>query len=252
LFGKKPLPARTVVLEKGNGPAVDLEKVRRDGNIDLAKKADAAGISLEKRGLSGIRAQALLVLDHSGSMHGDYSNGKVQKLVERVLGFALQIDADGTVPVIPFDTKAWPSTDVSVDNYRGAVNRDIWRSNNMGSTNLAAALDRVRQLAEATDAPIFCAVVTDGSPDSRAAATTAVCELARYPVFLKFLALGHVPYLAELDNLPAGRRLIDNVNSKPGPTGPGLLTCTDEEFAEAMADEWNTWVSAAKSAGILQ
>ena len=40
----------------------------------------------------------------------------------------------------------------------------------MGSTDLAAALREVRNLAEKTDAPLFVAVVTDGEPNDRMAA----------------------------------------------------------------------------------
>lgn len=245
-------PARTINLTKdpGGASAINLSKVREDGHVDLAKRADKAGIALSKRGLAGIRAQAVLVLDHSGSMYNDYANGKVQTLVERVLGFALQIDVDGTVPVIPFDSRVRPSVDVTVGNYSDAVNKQIWKQSQMGTTNLAAALEAVRDLAKVTDEPIFCAVVTDGSPDDRTAATKLVCELAGYPVFLKFLALDHVAYLDELDDNP-GPRLLDNVDSKPDADGPAILDMTDLQFADAMATEWDSWIEAATKAGVL-
>lgn len=247
---KPDAPARTVNLVKdpAGAPAVNLSKLRDGGHLDLAKRADKAGIALAKRNLSGIRAQAVLVLDHSGSMYADYANGKVQTLVERVLGFALQIDVDGSVPVMPFDSRALPSVDVGVDTYQGVVNRAIWKPTNMGSTNLADALTEVRAMAAATDAPIFCVVVTDGDPNSRDDTTRVVCDLARYPVFLKFVAIRDVPYLQQLDDLPAGRRLLDNVDTKVF-TDPAAVK--DLEFADALADEWDTWVVAATKAGVL-
>jgi hypothetical protein len=247
-------PARTVNLVKDptGAPAVNLTKVRDAGHVDLAKRADKAGLALSKRGLAGIRAQALLVLDHSGSMRADYASGAVQTLVERALGFALQIDVDGTVPVLPFDSHVWPTVDVTVANYAGAVDRDIWRRNQMGSTNLAAAMQTVKASAETTDAPIFCIVVTDGEPDNRAATTNAVCELARYPVFVKFLAVAPVAYLNELDDLGNDRRLLDNVDAKPSSPALNLRTCTDAQFADAMVDEWDTWIAVATKAGVLR
>lgn len=89
-------PARSVSLVKdpAGAPAVDLDTLT--GHVDLTKRAQKAGISLSKRNLAGIRAQAVLILDHSGSMRDDYRSGTVQTLVERALGFALQIDVDGT------------------------------------------------------------------------------------------------------------------------------------------------------------
>lgn len=244
--------ARSVVLikEPSGAPAIDLAKVRGSGHVDLAKRADKAGLALGKRGLGGIRAQAMLVLDHSGSMRADYRSGAVQTLVERALGFALQIDIDGTVPVIPFDTNILPTVNVTVDNYSGVVDREInlgW----MGTTNLADALAVVLTEAAKTTAPIFCIVVADGSPDSKRATTKVVCELSRYPVFLKLLAIRPVDYFQTLDDLDGTKRLLDNVDTKSSTDALDLLTCTDLQFAEAMADEWDTWVAAATAAGVV-
>lgn len=244
-------PARTIRLTKdaAGSSAINLTKVRDAGHLDLAKRADKAGIALSKRGLAGIRAQALLVLDHSGSMHADYANGKVQVLVERVLGFALQIDVDGTVPVIPFDSYVRPTVDVTVDNYRGVVDRQIWKPREMGTTDLATALRAVLELAKTTDEPIFCAIVFDGAPDSKSQTTKIVCQLASYPVFLKFISIGEVSYLNELDTLddPA-QRLLDNVNAQ---SFDDPAAVSDLEFANAMAEEWDSWVSLATKAGVL-
>ena len=254
MAGKPQLTAaRSVVLvkESSGAPAVNLAKIRESGHVDLAKRADKAGLALSRRGLGGIRAQAMLILDHSGSMRADYNSGAVQTLVERALGFALQIDIDGTVPVIPFDTNVLPTVDVTVDNYSGVVDREIHRGW-MGTTNLADALALVLAEAERTTAPIFCIVVADGGPDSRRATTKVVCELSRYPVCLKLLAVRPVDYFQTLDDLDGTKRLLDNVDTKSSTEALDLLTCTDLQFAEAMADEWDTWVAAATAAGVLR
>jgi hypothetical protein len=250
MFGKNnQTAARTVNLVKETGPAVDLDKVRSAGHVDLAKRAETAGVALDKRNLAGIRGEAVLVLDHSGSMHNDYANGKVQQLVERVLGFALQIDGDGTIPVIPFDSGVWATVNVTVNDYRDVVNKRIWQQHKMASTNLADALGVVREMAKTTDSPLYVAVVTDGNPDNKRATTEVVCDLARYPAFIKFLAIREVPYLQELDDLDDSKRLLDNVDAK---FFTDLNSVTDEQFAEAMADEWDTWMAAAQKAGVLR
>jgi hypothetical protein len=248
--GDAPAPAHTVKLTKdaAGTSAINLSKVRDAGHIDLAKRADKAGLALSKRGLAGIRAQAILVLDHSGSMHADYANGKVQTLVERVLGFALQIDVDGVVPVIAFDSVVHDPVEVTVANYQGAVDKYIWQPRRMGTTNLAKALMWVRGYAAAANEPIFCAVVTDGNPDSKPATTQVVCDLAGYPVFIKFLGIREVPYLDELDNLGTDRRLLDNVNAQ---SFDDPASVSDLAFADAMAEEWDSWVAAATEAGVL-
>lgn len=246
-------PARTAKLVIANGPAVDLTKLRGDGKVDLAKKADKAGIALSRAGLHGIRAQAVMLLDHSASMRSDYAGGHVARLVSRALGFALQIDMDGKIPIIAFDTVVHDPVVVTVDNHETAVDR-IWRRGAMGSTNLGAAIRAAIQEAAGNDVPTYCLVVTDGSPylpdrpKARAVveATQAVIESARWPVFIKFLALRNVPYLQDLDDLPPTDRLLDNVNAATIHDG-----LTDMEFAELMAEEWDSWVRAALGAGVL-
>ena len=110
----RPAAARTVNLVKDptGAPAVNLTKVREAGHIDLVKRAEKAGISLSKRNLGGLRGAVRLYVDHSRSMelggNKDYSNGNVQRLVERALGYAFQLDSDGKIPVIAFDSDLWP------------------------------------------------------------------------------------------------------------------------------------------------
>ena len=252
MFGSNK-PARTVkyVQDSSGAPAVNLTKVREAGHEDLFTKASKAGISLSKRGLAGIRAQAVLVLDYSGSMRSDYGNGNVQTLVERALGFSLQIDIDGSVPVIPFGSSVLPTIDVDLNNYQDVVNRELVSKYSMGTTNLAGALKVVLELAKETNDPIFCVVVTDGAPDSESEATKVIAELSKYPVFVKFLALEDVYYLRQLDKNTKGKSLIDNVNAQFSGHPHNLLTCSDLNFADAMVAEWDLWVKAATAAGIL-
>lgn len=266
-------PARTVSIVKDtNGaPAVDLTKVRMAGHVDLAKKADKAGISLSKRGLSGIRAQALLYIDHSVSMEWSgreyFTNGTVQAIVERALGFALQVDVDGVIPVHAFDNRLWPEVKVGLEedpgnevhDYRGIVNRKIWHRAEMGGTKYAVVLNDVKRQAMETDAPLLVIIVTDGEPNDDDVATRLIRELAGYPVFIKFLAVEEVQYLDDLDNLT--NRLVDNVDAKffngqrdpdTGVVWPRIQEITDLQFADAMADEWDKWFTAATNAGILR
>lgn len=247
-------PQRTVALSKDTtgAPAVDLGKLRA-ANPGLAKVADNAGVALSKRGLSGVRGQVVLVLDHSGSMYDDFASGAVAKLVTRVLGFAFQIDTDGEVPVIPFDSRVLDTVKVTEANFATVVQDQIWQPRNMGTTNLAGALVKVKELAETSDQPLFVAVVTDGNPDSQSHATQLVCELAGFPVFLKFMALRPVAYLSQLDDLDSSKRLLDNVDAKPeAGSALDLLSCSDAEFVDALVDEWDTWINAALAAGVLK
>jgi len=258
----QPAPARTVSLVKdpAGGPAVNLAKVREAGHIDLVKRAEKAGISLSKRNLGGLRGAVRLYVDHSGSMEfpnaRDYSNGNVQRLVERALGYAFQLDSDGKIPVIAFDNTLRPAVIVDQSNYRGVVEREIWQKREMHGTEFAPIFEDLLGEAKTTNEPIFAIVVTDGSPSDRPKATRLIIELANYPVQIKFLALREADFLRKLDDLEErqpGARLLDNVDAKffDGEDCPVLTDITDLQFAEAMADEIDTWIEEATAKGLL-
>ena len=251
----------SLVKDPTGAPAIDLGTLG-ESHVDLKKRAEKVGLSLSKRGLDGIRGRVIMLLDHSGSMFGMYQSGLVQKLVERALGFGLQIDSDGAVEVIPFDSYMHPKVTVDVSNYRGVVDRDLWRRGSMGGTNMAQPFRFIEEEAKNTSEPIFLIVVGDGSPSDRSATTQAVCDLASYPVFIKFLAVAPVDYLQELDDLPSGSsggglfgrrrsgptRLLDNVDAKFIADPENMA---DLAFADAMLDETDTWIQSATAAGIL-
>jgi hypothetical protein len=258
----RPAPARTINLVKDptGAPAVNLSKVREAGHLDLVKRAEKAGISLSKRNLSGLRGAVRLYVDHSRSMEfpgaRDYSNGNVQRLVERALGYAFQLDSDGKIPVIAFDNELWPEVIVDQSNYQGVVESRIWHKNKMGGTLFVPVLQDLLNEAESTQEPIFAIIVTDGSPSDRPRTTELIIELAKYPVQIKFLAIREVDFLKKLDDLEErkpGARLVDNVDAKffDGEDCPVLADITDLQFAEAMADEIDTWVRDATAKGIL-
>jgi hypothetical protein len=262
MSGDSPVAARTISLVKDptGAPAVNLTKVREAGHVDLVKRAEKAGISLSKRNMSGLRGAVRLYVDHSGSMEfpeaRDYSNGHVQRLVERALGYAFQLDSDGKIPVIAFDHRLWPEVIVDQYNYQGIVESKIWRPAQMGGTKFAPVLEDLLEEAKTTAEPIFAIIVTDGSPSDSVQATMLVIELAKYPVQIKFLAIREVDFLVELDDLEErhpGARLLDNVDAKffDGSDCPELSQITDLQFADAMADEIDTWVRDATAKGVL-
>lgn len=245
MFNRSKKPPNPVTLVKETGPAVSRATVEAKGGVDLTKRFDKAGVSLSKRGLDGIRAEVVMLLDYSGSMALDYSNGTVQKLVDRVLGFALQIDNDGTVPVIRFDDKVYKAVNVTLANFSTVADQELYKGR-MGGTQMAPPLKSVLEMAKKTDKPLFVVIIGDGDPQDQVATTALVKELAAYPVFLKFIAIRPVPYLEQLDTM--GDRLIDNADAKFFGDAAGM---SDLTFTDGMLDEWDTWITAAQGAGIL-
>lgn len=238
---------RAVKLTKGSGPAVARDTVAAAGGVDLAKKFDKAGVSLSKAGLDGIRAEVVLIVDHSGSMRDDYENGMVQTVVDRALGFGLQVDLDGKIQVIPFDSKVWPTVEVGLDNYRDVVNREIFRRDKMGGTYLAPALNVVLQEAKQATSPIFLVIVTDDDPSDGNAVISVLNELTQYAVFVKVLTLVEAPFWDRVDKLSVPGR-VDNLNAQQVHDPAGM---SDLAFADVMVEEWSIWVEAATRARVL-
>lgn len=253
MFGKTTIaPARTIQLAKPDTTAaqVNLDKADAGGHISLVKQAQSVGEQLEKRGLLGLHAEPWLLLDRSGSMSGHYSSGAVQTIVERALAFALLTSPTGTVNVVGFGSGITNVVQVTQANYQGVIGRDI-PAPGWDTTNLTAALGVVLARAAIADLPIFCTVVADGGADNPTSATRAFCDSARFAIFMKLLAVIPVPYFATLDDLDGSKRLLDNIDAKPEAGGKSLLVMDNDEFADAMADEWDTWVRAATAAGVL-
>ena len=245
-----PSAKRSVRLERGKAPAVDKGIVLAKGGVTLAKKYEGAGISLAKANLDGVRAEAVMLLDHSGSMRRDYENGTVQSIVDRALGFALQIDGDGKIPVISFDSNVYRPVEVTLANYGDIVNKSLYRPNRMGLTNLTDALAAVLEMAKVTDAPLYVIIVTDGEPDDEEGVEDLCRQLSEYPVFLKFLAIRYVKFLNDLDN-NLKNRLVDNANAQFLGNLGDLRQIDDVEFADKMVEEWDTWTRDALANNVL-
>lgn len=246
-------PPVKIIRDTTGRPAVDLGRITLEKGqaISLTKKVDAVGVALANRGLSGIRVSPLVILDRSGSMAADFRpGGPVETILERALAFALQVSPTGSVPVVAFDGQVNAPVTVDLGNYRSVIGREIPRPG-FGSTNMTDAMRVVRDYATRTDLPLFCVVVADGGPNEPDSTTREFCDLAAYPVFLKLLAVKPVPYFATLDDLDDTRRLLDNVDAKPEHGGESLLTMDDARFADAMVDEFDSWVDLAVTAGIL-
>lgn len=217
------------------------------GLVDLTKKA---AVSLEKAGLRQHRAAVYLVLDHSGSMDSFYRRGDVQRLAEQTLGLAVNLDDDGTVPVIYFHDQVEQPVTVDLEHYAGAI-ATTHRNVRWGGTNYAPAMDRVLDHYRASGAedPALVIFQTDGSPADKAATEDALRSYAQLPVFWAFVGFGpkrSMDFLVNLDELSG--RMVDNASffhaEDPQRT-------TDEALYDGITHEYAGWLAAARAAGIL-
>jgi hypothetical protein len=114
---------------------ISLSKIEREAPelLSLAKIADEA-ISLHR--LRGQKSKVALALDFSLSMSNEYKKGTVQRLAEKVLALATQLDDDGAIDLFLFDTQADYLGEVTLANFRDII-AQFTKGRRMGSTNYA-------------------------------------------------------------------------------------------------------------------
>lgn len=112
---------------------ISLTKIEKEAPelLSLAKKADEA-ISLRR--LRGQKSKVALALDFSLSMKSEYQKGNMQKLSEKVLALASQLDDDGAIDLFVFDTQADYLGEVTLANFRDIIGQ-LTKGRRMGNTN---------------------------------------------------------------------------------------------------------------------
>jgi hypothetical protein len=222
------------------------------GLVSLAK---TAGVSLQKAGVPvGQRAAVYLVVDRSYSMRHYFKDGSVQGLADQALGLSVNLDDDGTVPLILFDSQPYPTVDISLDRYQGVV-ADQHRLHGgeltMGGTKYAIAMRSVTEHylnSGATD-PALVIFQTDGDPQDRDDARLRLAQASKLPIFWSFLGFGpsKVAFLQELDTL--GGRVVDNASYFHAGARPGSLP--DSALYDGITGEFGRWLPAARAKGLL-
>ena len=231
-------------------PAISLDKVQRTAPalVNLYKQA---GVSLQKKGLAGQRAAVYLVLDHSGSMSGQYRSGAMQHLADQALGLSANLDDDGVVPVVFFSGKVDLVDEIALENHAGRVEK-LHKRLGWGGTSYAPAMRAVLdhyQKCGATD-PAFVIFQTDGVPADRRAAQKLVQSSSRLPVFWQFVGFGNpsrLKFLRDLETL-AGRA-TPNVGFFAAGRDPRRIT--DEALYDALTSRFPAWLAEAHASGLL-
>lgn len=215
----------------------------------LIPLAQTAAASLHKSGLDGQRAAVQLVLDHSGSMANFYANGSVQRLAEQTLALSANLDDDGNVPLIFFGSHVEQHDDVRLDNYAGLIDR-VHPRVHWGSTDyvaaMHAAIDEHQQSGAAE--PALIVFQTDGEPNDQRSVEKLLKQASRLPIFWAFVGFGsNIRFLRRLDDLRG--RTVDNASFFHA---ADPHTVSDAALYDGITGEFASWLTTARSAGILR
>lgn len=246
-------PKPPVNLQKG----VRLEKELQAKQPKLVSLAKAAGVSLEKRGLSEHVAKVCLVLDVSGSMRSLFKRGVVQQLVDRLLALACWLDDDRSVDTFLFDSRALDAGPITLDNSAGRAQAILDQYRLGGGTDYAPVIQMVRKFygyggqrnePAAAKIPVYVLFVTDGGCTDRRESELAVRAAAYEPIFWQFVGVGgeRFTFLEKLDDLK--NRYIDNADFADI-SDPSSLS--DHAMYERIMKEYPDWVRKAKRQGLL-
>lgn len=239
------------------GPAISLRKVEETAPA-LVGPYNSARVSLEKHGMTGLRAAVYLVLDYSGSMKDYYRDGSVQALADRVLGLSAHLDDDGRVPVVFFSTDIDAVTDIALDDHRGRIDRIVAGLGHMGKTSYHLAMDAVidHYLDSGSTAPALVVFQTDGGPISKHAAERYLCKAAKLPLFWQFIGFGNkrssqFDFLHKLDDLAVpAKRPLDNAGFFHAGADPRQVP--DAELYDRLVAEFPHWLAAATAQEIVR
>ncbi len=260
--------------------------------IDMQKRTAIAKMSLIKvledeaakgNDLGDLTAQIKLVIDYSSSMGQFYLSGQMQELAERVLALSLTgLDADGSVDIYPFDNQSYEPFTVTTADYKGCIERwrqeevtetipgkskmfgkrepDVIRTfireRQMGGTNYAPVIERIRQDARSAGdlapgkPPVIVFFQTDGGtmvPDLTQATLTESANQGE-PIFWEFIGLGNNTGFLDVLNLLPGRK-IDNVGKV---SFTSISSVSDEDFYAGLTSEvFPKWLPEARAQGIV-
>lgn len=226
---------------------LDLNKkpgeAKKEIGLDLIKGLSTVGMSR-----ADAKSRCKLFLDVSGSASPLYRKGLMHALAVRAGAVALNLDDNGELDVVAFDSNAHvlsqPFTERNAETYIGQyVARLVG-----GSTNYAPPLELL--LREQPGDPIFVIFATDGENYDPRETETVLRKLSNHgPIFVQFVGItdtgGNFGFLRNLNDL--GGRFIDNA----GFCTVDFQNATEESIRAALLNEYPAFLGECRKRGIL-
>ncbi|MFV2926004.1 VWA domain-containing protein [Pseudomonas alloputida] len=219
--------------------------------LSLAKKAQ---ISLEKNNLTKVRAKLAFVLDVSGSMNGQYSRGRVQEAMNRLMPLAVAFDDDGELDVFGFGAKPVQLSPATLSNYSDYIDTEQggWRKWDVGQrvNDEPRAMRMVMDFYNRSGGsePVYIIFLSDGGVHKNREITQLMMEASGRPFFWQFVGLGGNGYgiLERLDDMTG--RVVDNCSFF---AMDDLHDLTEDALYDKLMKEFPGWLKEAKAKGII-
>lgn len=213
-------------------------------NLLELRKEKVNLLCLEKKSLNNLTSRVGIVLDYSGSMSQDYSDGTVQAILERTFPLALQFDDNGEMEVWIFaDGKNFHRLpNMNKQNYYGYVKREITdKRYRMGGTDYSYVLEDVYEkymVEEPAALPVYLKFVTDGDNSDRQKTTEMIRKMSKCPIFIQFVGIGSgSSYLKQLDDMDG--RYVDNANYF---NADNINNMDDDALYDKLLKEYPSWI----------
>lgn len=218
----------------------------------LSLRKETVRLTLEKKGVTGLQARVMLVMDSSGSMVSLYSQGKVQHALERLVPVAMQLDDNGEMEFFFYASKFSKQPNLTEKNVFGRIGKHYHNKDGIGNNEppvMEAVLREHRQ--ERSSLPTLVLFVTDGGIDAGTSKKIEkiLKDSAPEGLFWQFVGLGNANYgiLERFDTLRG--RVIDNSGFF---AVDDLDRISDAQLYERLLSEFPDWIRKAKGAGILR
>ena len=246
-----PAPAVAAAPKVSLTKSEAVQKVVLEKAPQLASLTEKAILSLEKKNLADVAAQVVLVLDNSGSMYWQYSNGQIQRLLDKVLPLALMFDDNGALESWVFADRYLQLEDATVDNIAGYIEcaGGGWENWSIGSlNNEPGVMEAVYRKHKNDSQPVYVLFVSDGGVYKNNEIKDLVKKAARAPLFWQFVGIGGQDYgiLEKLDTMRG--RYVDNANFF---ALDDIDSISDEALYDRLMGEFPQWLKAAKAKRIL-
>ncbi|WP_214408145.1 VWA domain-containing protein [Pseudonocardia lacus] len=255
-----PAPSR-IRLTKGE------EKLPVDMRKRLSLRKEQVAVSLEKRGAAGLTARVVLVLDASGSMTGLYADGVVGRVVERMAAVAAQLDDDGQMQAWTFASRPARLPDVELGELPEWIRLHVRVGSMMKQRRLEPGQldmktvgiqnEEQKVIAEVRNfvqfhpvpEPTLVLFFSDGGVYRNKEIEQQLTAAATEPVFWQFVGLGSADFgvLERFDTLPG--RKVDNVGFF---AVDDIDRVPDATLYDRLLSEFPSWVTAARSVGVLR